>query len=156
MKQAVMKLIVLCVAVLSIGLVACSTNTRNENTGIGAVTGAVAGGLAGSLVGGGAAVAIGAVGGALIGGVIGHSMDSSDNTRMYSSMDNNPTNQSTTWRNTRNGNSYTVAPTSGRMMYHGYRDCRRFYATTMVEGKRQKVSGVACRQSNGTWRAVSH
>ena len=75
----------LLIFVLGFSLVACSSNTQNENTGIGAVTGAVLGGLAGSAIGQGTgkvvAVGAGIVAGALLGGYIGHSMDSSDNTR---------------------------------------------------------------------------
>lgn len=157
MKTMLAKAMIMLASALSVGLVGCSTNTQSENTGIGAVTGAVAGGLAGSLIGGGTgkvvAVAAGAVAGALLGGYIGHSMDSSDTSRMNSAMNNNPTNKATTWTN---GNAkYTVAPTSNTMTVNGNPNCRRYYTTAIIDGKKQKMSGIACRQSDGNWHTIN-
>jgi surface antigen len=138
-------------------LTACSTNTQKENTTIGAVSGAVVGGLAASAIGGGAgkvvAIGVGAIAGALLGGYIGHSMDSSDTSHMTTAMDN-PTNQATTWRNKKTGSEYTVRPTSDVMSYKGNNYCRRFYTSAIIEGKTQRVHGVACKQANGTWTTV--
>lgn len=154
MKGIFSKFIFLSASVISVGLVGCSTNTQNENTGIGAVTGGVAGGLVGGLAGGSAAaVGIGVVGGALLGGFIGHSMDSSDNSRMYNSMEHNPTNKSTTWKNTTTGQTYTIAPTSSRMVYRDNPNCRRYYATAIINGSKQKISGIACRRADGVWES---
>lgn len=159
MKAILAKGIILLASVFSVGLVGCSSNTQSENTGIGAVTGAVAGGLAGSLIGGGAgkvvAVGVGAVAGALLGGYIGHNMDSSDHGRMNNAMNNNPTNKSTTWTNSQTGTRYTVAPTSSMMTVNGNPNCRRYYTTAIIGGKKQKISGIACRQSDGSWRAMN-
>jgi surface antigen len=159
MKIVVSNLMMFFVALVSIALVSCSTNTQRENTGIGVATGAVAGGLAGSLIGGGAgkvvAVGVGAVAGALLGGYIGHSMDSSDKDKMNSAMTNNPTNKATTWKNSSTGTKYTVAPTSSKMTVNGNPDCRRYYSTAIIDGKKQKVSGIACQQADGTWQAVN-
>ena len=73
MKNVLMKLVL---GFLIVGLVvSCSTNTRQENTLVGAGTGAVAGGLLGSLAtgaGSGWVIAAGAVAGAVAGGLIGH------------------------------------------------------------------------------------
>lgn len=159
MKTSFINLIVLCVSVMCFSLVGCSSNTQSENTGVGAVSGAVVGGLAGSLVGAGTgqavAIGVGAVAGALLGGYVGHSMDSSDNTRVYNTMEHNPTNHATHWKNTTTGNTYTVAPTSQRMAVNGNPNCRRYYSTAVINGEKRKVSGIACRQANGTWQAVS-
>ncbi|SRR5579883_143820 len=145
------------VLVLSISLVSCSTNTRNQNTAVGAVTGGAVGGLAGSLVGAGTgqAVAIGAgiVAGALIGGYIGSRMDSSDNTQMYGAM-NKPVNHPTTWKNSRSGGTYTMVPTSKMMTVNGNPNCRRYHTTAVMGGKTETTNGIACLQSDGTWRAV--
>ena len=146
------------VLILSIGLVACSTNTQKENTGIGAVTGAVVGGLAGSAFGGGTgkvvAVGVGAVAGALIGGYIGHSMDSTDSVKMNSAM-NNPTNQTTHWKNKKTGARYSMTPTSNRMTVNGNPNCRKYHSTAVINGEKHRVYGVACLQSDGTWKAVN-
>lgn len=155
MNHIVMKTIFLCISMISVNLVGCVSNSQNENTAIGTVTGAVAGGLAGSIIGGGVGnavgIGVGAVAGGIIGGLIGHSMDSTDSDRMYNAMDNNPTNRATTWTNEKTGTKYTVAPTSNRMTFKGNPNCRRYYTTAVLDGKKQKVSGIACQQRNGNW-----
>ncbi len=155
MKNMLVKLAIL---LMSVTLAACSTNTQQENTGIGAVTGAVIGGVAGSAIGAGTgqvvAIGAGAVIGALVGGAVGHSMESSDTTQTYVVLEKNPTNRATHWTNTRTGATYTVVPTSGNMAMKGYAVCRKFRATVMMHGKKEHVYGVACRQTDGTWRAV--
>ena len=143
--------------VLSFGLTSCSTNTQKENTAVGAVSGAVLGGLAGSLIGGGTgqavAIGVGIVGGALIGGYIGKNMDSSDNANMNAAMDK-PTGHSTSWKNDKTDSSYTVTPTSNKMTMNGQSPCRHFNTTAIINGKTEHVHGVACQQSDGTWKAV--
>lgn len=154
MKKALMKLGVI-TTMVSLG--ACSTNTQNENTGVGAVTGAIAGGLAGSLIGGGTgkviAIGTGIVAGALIGGSIGRSMEHSDNVRMSHAL-NNPTNTSTTWINQKTNTHYTVTPTSGRLNVNGNPNCRQFNTTAVINNKMQQVTGIACQQSDGSWKAI--
>lgn len=155
MKGSLVKLAVLLV---SIGLVGCSANTRQENTAIGAVTGAVVGGAAGSLIGGGtgqvAAIGVGAIAGALIGGAIGNSMDSSDDVQVVRVMNSNPPNKAYYWKNKKSGNKYKVVATSGHMAYKGYSDCRKYYTTAIIHGKKETISGVACRMKNGRWKSV--
>lgn len=155
MKNGLMKLAIL---LLSVCLAACSTNTQEQNTGIGAVTGAVVGGLAGSAIGAGTgqvvAIGAGAVIGALVGGGIGHSMDSSDTTKTYVVLDKNPTNKVTRWKNTSTGQTYMVVPVSDRMTMKGNPNCRKFRAVAIINGKKQHVYGIACRQMDGTWRAM--
>jgi surface antigen len=159
MQNRLSKTLLFILTCFVVGLAGCSSNTQKENTGIGAASGAVVGGLAGSLVGAGTgqlvAVGVGAVAGALMGSSIGHHMDSSDNMRAYSAMDNNPPNHPTHWKNTANGSSYTLAPTSQRMSYKGNPNCRRYYGSVYVSGSKHKVSGIACRQADGSWVAVS-
>src|SRR5262245_44550296 len=155
MKGSLVKLAVL---VVSIGLVGCSTNTRQTNTAIGAVSGAVVGGAAGSLVGAGTgqavAIGVGAVAGALIGGAIGHSMDSSDDVHVYQAMNTSPVNKAHYWKNHKSGHKYKFVPTTGHMSYKGHHDCRKYYTTAMINGKKQTITGVACRMKNGKWQSV--
>src|SRR5689334_10281114 len=124
MKKGLVALIAL---LLSINLVGCSSNTQEQNTTLGAVTGAVVGGGAGAFVGQGlgkaVAIGVGLVGGALIGGYIGHHMDSTDNAKMNTSM-NNATYKQTTWTDEKTGASYSMAPTSKVMAVQGYTTCR--------------------------------
>lgn len=148
----------LAVFLVSIGLVGCSTNTRQENTAIGAVSGAVIGGAAGSLVGAGtgqvAAIGVGAIAGALIGGSIGHSMDSSDDVRVVEVMNTSPTHKAHYWRNKKTGNKYKVVAMSEHMSYKGHDYCRKYHTTAIINGKKESISGVACRTKNGKWKSV--
>lgn len=142
------------VVALSFNIVACSTNTQQQNTGVGAVTGAVVGGVAAGVIGSSPAVVVGsAIVGALVGGAIGHSMDSTDTAQTYSSLNGN-TNKGTTWTNPKTGTTYTVVPTSAPFAYKGYNNCRRFHTTAVfANGKRHNYYGIACQKANG-WVSV--
>lgn len=149
-------LLVNLVLITSIGLVGCSTNTRNENTGVGAVAGAAVGGVGAGLLGGNP-VAIGAsiIGGALIGGFIGNSMDSTDNTTGNTVIRSNTTNQTTEWTNSRTGVVYTMTPTSSRFASRGYADCRNFHFTASSNGRTRSSDGVACLMNDGRYHSIS-
>ena len=137
-------------------LISCSTNTQKQNTGIGVATGAVAGGLLGSLVGGGAgkavAIGVGIVGGALVGGYVGHSMDSSDNAATANAV---ATGKSAHWKNPKSNTVYTVYPSKKFITINGNPYCRKYVTTAVISGKTTKTSGVACRQKDGSWKAVA-
>jgi surface antigen len=148
--------------IASFGLVvSCASNTRSENTTIGAVSGAVAGGIAGSAIGAGTgqvvAIGVGAVAGAIIGGVIGHNMESSDDKQASYVMEHNAPNKPTHWKNKKTKKHYTLVPTSQHIAVKGNNDCRNFHAIMYNEGdsKKQEVTGIACRQANGSWQATT-
>ena len=149
-KSVITKFVLVCVA--SAVLIACNTNTPNEDVGV--VTGAVAGGLLGSAVGGGTgqvvAIGAGAVAGALIGGAIGRSMDDNDRYQVVTALDSN---HRTYWVNDRTHTTYTVVPRK-RVHVSGYGYCRRYYTIVIVGGQKQRVWGTACRNPNGNWVAV--
>lgn len=153
MSRVLTKLLVL---LLSISLASCATNTQKENTGIGVATGAVAGGLLGSLVGGGTgkavAIGVGIVAGALVGGYIGHSMDSSDQAHLNNAVTNG---KPATWQNTKTNSTYTVVPSKHYVTVNGNHYCRNYTTTATIDGKTSKVHGVACRQADGSWKAVN-
>ena len=152
MKRLLSQLMVL---VLSISLVSCATNTQKENTGIGVATGAVAGGLLGSLVGAGTgqavAIGVGIVAGALIGGAIGHNMDSSDKAAMNASVTSG---KPARWQNPKTHATYTVVPSKHYVTVNGNKYCRKYTTTAVIDGKTSKLHGVACRQPDGSWKAV--
>jgi surface antigen len=131
---------------LSIGVGGCDTMTRQD---VGVVTGGAIGALVGSQIGSGSgravAITAGALAGALIGGQIGRSMDRQDQQYVYQALD---TNRSTSWVNPNTGNQYTVTPTSTS----GY--CREYQTTAVIGGKTQNMYGKACRQPDGSWKAV--
>ena len=138
-------------------IAACSTNTQNENTALGAVTGAAVGGVGIGLAGGNAvAIGAGIVGGALIGGLIGHNMESSDNATGSAAMQSNATNETRTWTNRHTGTTYTMTPTSDRFTVNGNPDCRRFHFTaTYQNGKTRTSNGTACLMKDGRWHSIS-
>lgn len=136
-------------------VVGCATNTRNQNTAIGAVSGGVVGGLAGAAVGGGAAVAVGTVAGAIVGGVIGNNMESSDNQRVYYVMEHNHSHKATHWKNKKTNKHYTVIPTSEHIAYKGNTHCRNYQVTMYSNGKKEETTGTMCRQANGTWQSIT-
>lgn len=143
--------------VLMFNLVACSTNTKETNTAVGAGTGAVAGGLVGTLATGagrGWVIAAGAVVGALIGGTVGHSMDSTDNVNMNTALDKNEINQPANWTNNKTGMWYKIVPTSGFVTYRGNSNCRHYVAYGKHNNKTIKNKGLACRLDTGMWQQV--
>lgn len=156
MKQIITFITFVCLSVAA--LTGCSSNTKNENTTIGGVTGAVVGGVAGSFFGGGTgkilAVGVGAIAGALVGGVIGNSMDSTDCTNMNHAM-NAPTHKHTHWNNKRTHAQYTMTPTSNMTTMNGNAYCRTFETTATINGSQHQTQGTACRQADGTWKAVN-
>jgi surface antigen len=150
-------LVALIALLLSINLTGCSSNTKEQNTTLGAVAGAVVGGGAGAFVGQGVgkavAIGVGIVGGALIGGYIGNHMDSSDNAKMNSAM-NGPTYKDTAWTNEKTGASYSMRPTSNITAINGNSTCRQFHTKATIDGKSQEIDGTACRKSDGTWQSI--
>ena len=139
-------------ATLSLGTSACT----NEESGT--IIGGILGGAAGSQVGKGhgrtAATVVGAIAGGYIGGNIGRSMDDTDRLKVRHSLENNRTNESSSWTNPDSGNGYTVTPTSTYQTDSGYY-CREYTTNVVVGGRREQAYGTACRQEDGSWKVVS-
>lgn len=138
----------------SLSLIGCQ-NMSNQDVGV--ITGGVAGGLIGSTVGGGSgkilAIAAGTIAGAVIGGSIGKNMDANDRMRMNRALDNNPVGQPTYWQNANSGAAYRVVPTRN-VTVRGNKYCREYRTVADIAGKKQQIYGTACRQPDGTWKAV--
>lgn len=153
-------LVVALAAALSLG--ACSTSSEGiltkENAGT--VIGGVLGAAVGSQFGGGtgrivAGVAGGVIG-ALIGREVGRSMSRSDReaaNRAQERAHSAPVGQAVTWTNPETGHSGSVTPVSETRNAQGQR-CRDYNGTIVVDGKREEARGLACQQSDGTWRFV--
>lgn len=150
-KLFTMITLVLC----SMAMISCA-NMSNQDAGT--ITGGIAGGLLGSTIGRGdgqlLAIAAGTLAGAYIGGSVGKNMDDNDRARMNSALDNNSVGQPAYWRNANTGTAYQVTPTRN-MTYHGNRYCREYRTTATINGKQQQVFGKACRQPDGSWKAVN-
>lgn len=143
------------VALLScLSLVACS-NLSNQD--VGTVTGGVAGGLLGSTVGGGSgrilAIAAGTLAGAYIGGSVGKNMDDNDRMRMNAALNNNNVGEPAYWHNANTGANYHVVPVRN-VSVQGNRYCREYRTVADIGGKKQQMYGTACRQPDGSWKAV--
>lgn len=125
---------------------------------IGAVIGGVAGGALGSRVGRGddrlAATIIGTVAGAVIGGSIGRSLDKADETCMGQAFEHAHTGERVRWTNPDTGARYDITPERTYRRDDG-RYCRNYKADATIGGRTRKVTGVACRRSDGTWDIVS-
>ncbi len=149
------KLIAAAVVGASVLLAGCSQETKNQD--VGTVVGGALGGLLGAQVGSGsgrvAAAVAGSIVGALIGGNIGKSMDELDRMKATQALERTPTGQTSTWQNPDSGNSYAVTPTQ-TYVNDGGAPCRDYTTEGWIDGNREVIKGTACRQPDGTWRAV--
>ena len=150
-------LAVILVALFTFG---CAQQGYGTKQTVGAVGGAALGGLLGSQFGSGtgqlAATAAGAVLGGLLGSEIGRSLDEVDRMQMQRANQqatSAPIGQSITWNNPDSGNYGTVTPTRDGTSSAG-EYCREYQQTVTVGGRTETAYGVACRQSDGTWRVV--
>ena len=138
-------------------LVSCAnTYGPGPKATIGGLGGAAAGGLIAAGAGGNpAAIAAGSLLGLLVGGAIGDYMDAQDRRYAYESthyaLESLPSGQTAQWRNPDNGHYGTVTPNRTYTQY-GNQYCREFTQTAVIDGRRERVHGTACREPDGSWR----
>lgn len=137
-----------------ISITACDTMNNQD---VGTLAGGIAGGILGSTIGkgGGQLVAIGAGSliGAYLGGSVGRSMDRADRMHMVGALENNQVGKPAYWRNMNTGVEYEVVPTRNvRVKHHRY--CREYRTMAIIDGRKQSMYGTACRQPDGSWKAV--
>ena len=147
----------LTVLTLVASLGACADTSHQKQT-TGTVLGGVMGGVVGSNVGKGKGQTAGTIAGvllgALLGSEIGKSMDETD--RMMSertaqkSLENSPTGTASSWSNPDTGHSGTITPTRTYRSANN-EDCRDYETTVVIDGRQETATGVACRQTDGTW-----
>ena len=150
------------IGVLGASLAGCTNFNPQEQPKqtAGTVLGAIGGGLLGAQVGSGAgqlaATAAGTLAGAWLGSEVGASLDRADRLyaqqATYTALEHNPTGTASTWRNPDTGHYGAVTPT--RTYKTAERDCRDFEQTVVIEDQDQTVHGTACREPDGTWRAL--
>jgi len=124
------------------------------------VVGAIAGGVLGNAAGRGggkpAATILGAVLGGIVGSEIGRSMDKQDRILAQqaelAAFERGRSGEPVAWRNPDNGRYGEVVP--GAAYRRGPQDCRDYTHTIYIDGRPQVVRGTACREPDGTWRAV--
>lgn len=133
----------------------CTTPPTQEQAGM--VIGGALGGALGSQVGGGhgrtAATVVGTILGAAVGGTVGRSMDDTDRLKVAHSLETVRTGIPSSWRNPDTGNQYTVIPT--RTYDSAGTPCREYTVNGTIGGKKEKITGTACRQADGSWRTVN-
>ncbi|HZO04387.1 MAG TPA: RT0821/Lpp0805 family surface protein [Burkholderiales bacterium] len=123
-----------------------------------AAVGAVVGGVVGGAIGSRAdkedravAIVLGSAIGTVVGAKIGKTIDESDRACMGHSLELAGRKDSVEWTNSATGITYRVTPT--RNFVDGKDHCREF--TTELSsgkgGKKDRVSGVACRGAKGEW-----
>ena len=144
------------VATLSLALVCASVSACATNEGTGTVLGAGAGAAAGAAIA--KDDAVGAVVGGLLGGLVGREigryMDQHDQSLLAQTFETSPTGRTSQWTNPDTGYSYAATPTE--TFQDANRPCRRFTLAADLEGSNdERVTGTACRQSDGTWQIVS-
>jgi surface antigen len=138
-------------------LPACTAYPDRQQEQAGVVIGAIVGGVLGSQIGHGSgrtvATIVGTMVGAVVGGNIGRSMDESDRLKTAHSLETVRSGVSSRWRNPDTGNQYTVTPVRTFDTPQG--PCREYTVDAVVGGKAEKVYGTACRQADGSWRAMN-
>ncbi len=149
----------LALSLLVILLVAgCATDQRGQKETAGTLLGAVGGAIVGAQVGQGkgqlAGVAVGTLLGAYMGSEVGKSLDRADRLAMDEATQQAhaaPVGQTIAWNNPDSGHSGSVTPVrSGRGQSGEY--CREYQTTVNIGGRAQSAYGVACQQSDGTWK----
>jgi surface antigen len=134
-------------------LAGCASNTpQQEQAGL--VIGGVLGGVLGSQMGQGdgrtTAIILGTLAGTAIGGAIGRSMAETDRIKTAQALESVRTGVSTAWRNPDSGNEYALVPTRTYDTPSG--PCREYTIDASVGGKKDKIFGTACRQTDGSWQ----
>ena len=129
---------------------ACTSPPTREQAGM--VAGGIAGGVVGSEIGGHgtAGTIIGTLVGAALGGLTGRAMDESDRRQTVRALETAPAGRPSKWRNADTGNTYVVTPLSTYDLRGA--PCRDYEVDALVAGRRETVTGTACRQSDGSWR----
>lgn len=152
------------VAALAIGAAlavsGCANRPVSQQT-IGAGAGAVGGALIGSTIGAGsgrtAAIIVGGLIGALVGSEIGRVMDENDQLRAAhttnEALENGVSGQDYGWCNPDSGACGEVTP--GRAYRQSGEICRDYTHTVRIDGRSETMTGTACRQPDGSWRAIS-
>lgn len=166
MKSHFMKPVagILVVAVTGVGLSGCADLGISKESQ-GALLGGAAGGFAGYGLGTATGSTAGKVlltlGGTFLGGFLGsrlgRQLDERDRIAMsratQTTLETAPSGTPVPWKNPDTGHSGTVVARPAFETGAG-RSCREFTQTFVVDERREKVDGTACRQPDGRWKVV--
>ncbi|MDD2464367.1 MAG: RT0821/Lpp0805 family surface protein [Desulfobulbus sp.] len=121
----------------------------------GALGGAAAGGLLGQAIGHSTgATLIGVALGGMLGYIVGNEMDKYDRERLTHVYESGNSNRRSSWVNPDTGNRYSVTPQPAYRA-SGNQVCRRAEIQAVIDGKPQRTSSTACRNSYGEWELQS-
>jgi surface antigen len=130
--------------------------STSPNNLIGSALGGAGGGLLGSKLGGGSGNTLltvaGVLAGALAGGTIDRTMAPADQGCIGRTLENTPNRQTNAWQNPDRNASYWVTPT--KTYQRNGTSCRNFITQALIDGRKQRVSGTACRQPDGSWKSL--
>ena len=141
-------------AIATLGLSGCITTSSSSNQDVSATTGPMLGDMASTTTTTSTTSSSHTTGSSVLGGPIGKSMDNIDQLKLNQALESNRTNQTTSWSNPDNQNSYAVTPTRTFTGASG-EPCRDFTTAATVNGSRQTIYGTACRSSSGKWCIIS-
>jgi surface antigen len=155
------------VSMLAVPNLATAECDRQQSSGgggeiIGTLVGAALGGLLGSRIGSGdgtkVAIGAGVVAGGFLGNRLGSSMDCNDQNyhqqTTQHALETQPAGTAASWNNPDSGHAGTVTPTRTYQRADGTY-CRDYEQTVEVDGQVELATGTACRESDGTWRAIN-
>ena len=150
---------IIVIAMLPVLAAACGPGNKQ---GTGTIVGAVTGGVAGAAIAGGkgsrgvAGAAIGAVVGGIVGNEIGRQLDERDRqiaaAAEYQALEYGQPGAPTPWDNPESQHRGQIVP--GKPYQQGNLFCRPYTHTIYIGGQPQTARGTACRQPDGTWKAV--
>jgi len=150
----------LCVAVLSIGLLASCESGSGNNEAFGTFLGAAIGMGLGALAGHDArpaAMAMGAMVGGIAGNQVGKRLDEADRLKMqqaqHAALESGRSYDTAGWYNPDTGNRGSVTPQPAYRTDSG-QYCREYAETVVIDGQEQRVYGTACRQPDGSWKIM--
>jgi surface antigen len=140
--------------ILLIGMIGCQKHTVG-GAGLGGIGGGVIGSQIGSGTGQTAAIISGTLAGAALGGYIGSyldKMDDMDKRQLNQTLEEQPTDQTTQWKNPDTEKEYQVTPKKTYEKNDTY--CREFQTEITVGGETEQGYGTACRQPDGAWKII--
>ncbi len=146
-------LVIMLISIFLMSLAGCQNASQRQQGG--ALLGGVLGGVLGSTVGAGqgktAAIIGGTLLGAMVGSEMGRYMDETDELKSQKALEMNRDHQSSQWINPNSGAEFTTTPTS-TYLTSGGDNCREYQTEILIDGRKERGYGTACRQSDGSWQ----
>lgn len=143
------------IGAVSLSLAGCMSSGPKQEAGtlVGAVTGGIIGGAATGTTGG---AIVGALAGGLIGNAIGADLDANDRRvamdAEYRALEYGRPGAPVQWRG-HTGRYYGDVVAGTQYQVNDF-SCRDYTHTIYIDGRPQIARGTACRQMDGTWKAV--